>query len=329
MLPRISVVVCTYNRADLLAGVLQTLCEQTIDGSEYEIIVVDNNSSDDTRFVVEEFCRRYRNIRYCFEPNQGLSHARNRGWREAHGEYVAYIDDDCKAPEEWLMVAREVIDQVSPGVFGGPYYPFYAIPKARWFKDSYGSHEEGNEARVLGQNRYLSGGNIFFRRTLLESLGGFDPRFGMSGQKIAHGEETALQRLVRTVMPDQPIYYDPRLYVYHLVPARKMSIGYIVRRCFASGRDAWWVFRVGTTPREREGHLLGQIALVFLKSSLALLLIVLDFSFGMFFRDRSRYPYLQNYLYEHTFRYVGRLGGYSGQLRHILHGPKPRIEARK
>ncbi len=79
----ISVVVCTFNRANMLATILQSLCEQSIETSEYEVVVVDNNSTDDTREVVDEFHRCFSNIRYCSESKQGLSHARNRGWREA------------------------------------------------------------------------------------------------------------------------------------------------------------------------------------------------------------------------------------------------------
>jgi len=76
---KLSVVVCTYNRAQLLTEALDSVCNQTLDKSRYEIIVVDNNSADGTRELVGEFCRRFSNVRYCFEPQQGLSYARNRG----------------------------------------------------------------------------------------------------------------------------------------------------------------------------------------------------------------------------------------------------------
>lgn len=154
----ISVILCTYNRADLLATALQTLCEQSLDKREYEVIVVDNNSADETRQVAEAFCRDYANVRYVFETRQGLSHARNRGWREARGEYVAYTDDDCKLPSQWLAVAKQVIEEISPGVLGGPYFAFYNTPKPRWFKDSYGSRDLGDQARALTTSEFLVGG---------------------------------------------------------------------------------------------------------------------------------------------------------------------------
>ena len=114
----ISVVICTYNRAELLANSLQTLCEQTINKSDYEVLVVDNNSQDSTPNLTESFCRYYPNIRYFLETRQGLSHARNRGWQEAKGLYVAYIDDDCKVPEQWLTIAMKIIDRIAPTAFG-------------------------------------------------------------------------------------------------------------------------------------------------------------------------------------------------------------------
>ena len=98
--PIISVIICTYNRAELLSTALQTLCEQTTNKSRYEIIVVDNHSQDNTHAVFEDVRHRYPNLRYCMEKRQCLSHARNRGWRESQGIYVAYIDDECKVPDQ-------------------------------------------------------------------------------------------------------------------------------------------------------------------------------------------------------------------------------------
>ena len=123
----ITVIICTYNRCDLLKSVMETLIDQKLPPDYYELIIVDNNSNDSTKEFVQKFTvqnSKY-NIRYILEPNQGLSHARNRGWKEAKGEYVAYTDDDCKIPPEWLTVAKNTIEKYSPDVFGGPYFAFY------------------------------------------------------------------------------------------------------------------------------------------------------------------------------------------------------------
>ena len=303
----ISAVVCTFNRSDLLANLLEGLCRQAVEKSEYEIIVVDNKSRDNTRHVVRGFCKDYPNVRYCFEAQQGLSHARNRGWREARGEYVAYIDDDCKAPEQWLAVARAVILEKSPGVLGGPYYAFYNSPKPAWWRDRYQSREHVEKARALRENEYLSGGNIFFRREILEALGGFDTHLGMSGGSLAYGEETALLRCVRNRMPDELIYYDPALFVYHLVPARKMSLLWTARQRFADGRYSYLVFR-----NEDTGSDVGHRRL--LKQAVkTLLVLVSDLGRGLFYRDRCNYPYFENFLFEELGYHFRRLGGLYGQ----------------
>jgi len=226
--PIISVIICTYNRAEFVGTALKSLCEQTAEKTQYEVIVVDNNSEDNTRVITQEFCRRYPNIRYCLEKRQGLSHARNRGWQESQGKYVAYIDDECKVPAQWLEVALQIIKEFSPAVFGGPYYGYHNSPKPRWWKDSYGAFEPSKTAGVLTQGEYLRGGNFFIHRTLLETIGGFDSRYGMAGQKIAYGEETELQRRIRAMRPDELIYYDPKLYVWHLVRPEKMVLRWIL-----------------------------------------------------------------------------------------------------
>lgn len=301
--PRISVVVCTYNRADLLVDVLRNLCEQTLDTSRYEVIVVDNNSVDNTRSATGEFCCRYPNVFYFPENRQGLSHARNRGWREARGEYVAYIDDDCRVPEQWLSVANDIIERVSPAVFGGPFYPFFNTPKPPWYKDFYGSHEPFKEARILNEKECVNifGGNMFFCSTLLEKLDGFDTGLGMSGKKIAYGEETALLKHIFITMPNQLFYYDPALYVYHLVQAKKMTMLRIGRERFVRSRYTFRLFNNDAYPAVTRIHLLKQTVKIFIA-------FFLDITRGIFKRDRLQYPYIQNYLYEHTFQHLRRLG---------------------
>ena len=98
---KISVVIATRNRADYLRKALESLAHQTLDPIDYEIIVVDNGSQDETRRVVEKYDTSA-TLRYIFEPIIGLSRARNAGWKNAQGEIIALIDDDAIANAEWL-----------------------------------------------------------------------------------------------------------------------------------------------------------------------------------------------------------------------------------
>ena len=304
----ISVVICTYNRADLLAEALQSLCEQTLDSSEYEVIVVDNNSTDNTRTATESFADAYQNVSYCFEPQPGNSIARNHGWQKAKGVYVAFIDDDCKVPPQWLAVAKEIINQVSPSVFGGPYFAFYNSPKAKWFKDSYGSYELNHKEGVLDKPEYLAAGNLFMRSEVLEKSGGFNPQFGLVGNKRGYGEETALLRHIEQTMPEEMFYYDPKLLLYHLVRPEKMTMWWNIGALFTKGRDGYRMLE-GDNPTR-----IGWLSLLFglLKATLILLLTV---PYGLLFRNRSQYPYFQNYLYEYALHPFFRFGWLYEQYR--------------
>jgi glycosyltransferase involved in cell wall biosynthesis len=306
----VSVVICTFNRAEVLRGALQTLSEQTINKSDYEVLVVDNNSQDSTPDLAGTFCRNHPNIRYLSETRQGLSHARNRGWQEAKGLYVAYVDDDCKMPSEWLKIAMKIIDRIGPAVFGGPAYAFYNSPKPYWWKDSYGTYEQSPGPRPLRPLEYLQGNNIFFRRKILESMNGFDPGLGMSEKNLGYHEETELQRRIRKTMSHELIYYDPKLYVFHLVRPEQMTSRWILNSAFAYGCYSYRVFQDNNSKIPQ----LAKLKLL-IKACATLLFFFADILVGLLRYDRKRYPFLQNYIYEHTAKYVGVLGEIYGAYR--------------
>ena len=104
--PVVSVVLCTYNRSHLLTPALDALLRQGPDTPPYEVIVVDNNSADATRQVVEPFIASGI-VRYAFEPSQGLSHARNHGLSIARADLIAFTDDDVRVTSTWI---RSIVD---------------------------------------------------------------------------------------------------------------------------------------------------------------------------------------------------------------------------
>jgi glycosyltransferase involved in cell wall biosynthesis len=146
--PIVSVIVCTYNRAGLLTKCLNNLVAQTLDPALFEIIVVNNNSIDDTPQAADAFNSKFRNFRCVFEKNQGLSYARNRGIDEAHGEYLVYLDDDALAPPEYLSNLVNVIKTHRPDFVGGPVYPYYISEKPAWFRDIYETRKQIGRAHV-------------------------------------------------------------------------------------------------------------------------------------------------------------------------------------
>lgn len=292
-----------------MASALQSVCEQTIDPSRYEVIVVDNNSTDRTKQHVADVCQRYPHVRYCFEPKQGLSHGRNAGFHAARGKYVAYIDDDCTVRVEWLSTAQGIIEQVAPGLFGGPYRPFYNSPKPQWYRDSYGAHDGGSVARMLGEGEYLSGTNFFIRRALLEQLRGFSPDVGMAGEQLGYGEEIVIQRRARRAWPGEVIYYHPGLEVFHLVRKEKMTLLWSAKQMFVLGRD--WQRVLYDTGYERTHVLLSII-----RACRALFCLAKGLVWGIAARDRSQYPFVAGYLYEVVFVQLRTMGAVYEQLTH-------------
>jgi glycosyltransferase involved in cell wall biosynthesis len=233
----ISVVVTTYNRADLLEGCLGSLVNQTLDTNRYEVIVVDNNSTDNTEQVVESF-RDAGNVTYCNESQQGMNHARNLGLLRARGEYVAYIDDDARAALDWLEVACRAFAAIKPipDCLGGPIFPFYTSPKPEWFKDEYEIRRDWDAPRYLDSGNSFSGSNMVWRKELLVSIGGFDPDFGVVGSTLRLGGETIVFDKAWSVKQDLQLYYTPKLVVHHCVPRHKMTVSYRLKRKFAEGQ---------------------------------------------------------------------------------------------
>lgn len=306
-----SVCLYTHNRARLLAQALDSVCLQTLPTDEFEIIVVDNGSTDNTRQVVEDFASRFTHLSYFHEEQLGSARARNRGWQEASGDVIGFIDDDGRAPPEWLGVAARVVQRHSPDLFGGPIFPFYEATKPEWFHDAYGSLSPGGVSRFLTSlDEFLYGSNLFVRRSLLQAVGGFDESLGMKGQKIGYGEETVLIRKMRQLFPEARIYYETDLINYHLVRQEKMFFSWQIRRRFAEGRDGYHIFGE-ESPHLTWRHGFGLLGMPGV--------IAFEATLGVLFRNRRVFPFAQNYYYERVFQRIATFGRLYERLRCTLH----------
>lgn len=242
---KISVVVCTYNREKLLSYCLQSLVGQVLDRDQYEIIVVNNNSTDGTQKLSEKFAEQYSNIRVLTELHQGLSHSRNRGWQEAQGEYVAYIDDDARAEFDWCERVLQAFKNVSPTpvAVGGQIRPWYEAKPPAWFSDEFEVRTWGDEACFLvppNAKFGFSGSNMAFPRKVLERYGGFSPQFGMVGGALRMGEDTELFCRIHEQEPF--FWYDPAIRVAHWVPVRNMKVSWRFCRSFKCGESQAYMF---------------------------------------------------------------------------------------
>ena len=300
----LSIVICTYNRADLAANCLASVRQAMAGRGDVDVIVVDNNSSDQTKEVIQAAIGDQAQARYVFEPAQGLSHARNRGAAEAAGDYVGYIDDECIVDKAWLDAALHVIGTHRPALFGGPYGAWYRGEKPAWYKDHYASTDRHvREARALHPNEFVSGGNLFVERKWIDALGGFDPDYGMTGTKVNYGEETDFQIRLRAHDPNALIYFDPRVFLRHLVRPEKLDLSHIARLKFAAGRTSSQIFSPGTEfAVRRRGVACARCAGL-------LGLIVFSLLSGWFCRNRDNYPYFKSFFFEVIGTQITRLGG--------------------
>lgn len=294
----LSIIVCTYNRAYMLKSLLDDLARQDAGWTHAELVVVDNNSRDDTAAVVAQAKRELDvPVRYVFEGRQGLSHARNAGWKAAEGRYAAFLDDDCRLPEGWLRTALRIVSEIEPDLAGGPYRAAFTQPPPDWFKAEYGSHEPDQSRGPLEPQHYLSGGNLIVARKLLQERGGFDTELGMAGSRISYGEEIEILRSVRR-RDASIIHYEPELWVWHLVRPEKFKWSWQIRQRWADGRA--WVALTGD-----EQSTIGTFDLVV---ELARWAIRSALTVGATFtRDRQQYPFVRQYIYEDVLDRVRRL----------------------
>lgn len=239
----ISIVIATYNRSAELARTLGTLTRQTLRRERWECIVVDNNSKDDTHNAVARFVTEnpLLNIRYCFEPQQGLSAARNTGILAARGEVIAFVDDDELLNDRFAEAYEELFasdEQLQAA--GGRVIPFYPEGRPRWMS-SYTEQaianptDWGAHVRDFPRGRIPAGGNMAFRSELFARYGLFETSLGRKGDSLTGGEENEL--FERLAARGIRFRYTPHAVIEHVIPPRKLTADYFRRLSFNIGRS--------------------------------------------------------------------------------------------
>jgi len=231
-----TVILCTYNRCQSLAKALESVAASRFpEPAEWEVLVVDNNSSDRTRQVVEEFCRRYPGrFRYLFEPRQGKSHALNSGIREARQEVLAFLDDDVEVDPDWLCNLTAALTHNEWAGAGGRILPEAGFVPPQWM-DTKGRYalaplaifDLGPNASELREAPF--GTNMAFRREMFLKHGGFRTDLGpQPGSEIRNEDAEFGYRLLER---GERFWYEPSAVVYHSVPANRVQKDYFL---------AWW-----------------------------------------------------------------------------------------
>ncbi|HLJ58182.1 MAG TPA: glycosyltransferase [bacterium] len=235
-----SIVVATYNRADQITATLNSLLRQNT-RCDFEVVVVDNNSSDSTAAMVRSLDR----VRYVFEGQQGPSYARNTGIAHSSGEVIAFVDDDAIAAPDWLEELHRVYEQFSDAwCVGGKIVldlpdklPRWFDPSIRYLTGYLGELDLGEGVIRLPHHGELYGSNFSIARSAIDRAGAFLPRLG-------RGEDTEI--CWRIQRAGGGVFYTGRAVVTHHVPSSRLKRRFFRRRAYWHGRT---VFLIGVRRR--------------------------------------------------------------------------------
>ena len=239
--PSISVVICTLDRPDYLRKALAGLARQTLEARRYEVLVIDNGPDRETASTVAEFAASPAPPHYVPEPMRGLSHARNRGWHEARGQFVAYLDDDAIPDPRWLEQAQAVLDEADEtlGMLGGQVLPIWESERPAWLSDNLLGYltmvDLGPGRKQVEDLAGIVGANMIMPRRLLAQVGGFSPRLGRKGRSLLSNEEVFLKR--QLAQGGCRAIYVADVRVEHHVPSDRLSRRWFLRRLYWQGRS--------------------------------------------------------------------------------------------
>jgi len=236
--PAVSVVICTYNRDKFIGEALNCLAKQTLPAEQFEVIVVDNKSTDNTAAITKKFIAEHPelNMRYVAEPNKGLSFARNRGIEEAKAAIITYIDDDAEVIPGFLqsIVNFMQADKTVAGI-GGKVIPKYSEseePKwmSRYLDGMVGRIDYGDATKRFGSNmKYPGGCNMTYTREILQKAGGFN-------NKLTFRADDKYIFFQVTKYTDN-IYYLPEAALYHNIDKERLTFANFKKLFLKSGNE--------------------------------------------------------------------------------------------
>lgn len=248
--PLIAGIICTHNREKYLAGAIDSLLQQDLDKNNYEVIVVDNASTDSTA----EICQKYSshpNFKYVYESTLGLSVARNAGAKSTTATILAYLDDDAEASTQWLRVLTEAYQNNSQlAIAGGKVelkLPGNYENLPNWISEglsgALGFYNLGNEIIYITEPGLTPRGlNYSIKKDFLEDIGGFDANFGRVGTRLISNEELVMTELA--LEKGRQVAYIPEAEVLHNVQPERLKRDWFLRR-------SWWQ---GVSEYQREAQ---------------------------------------------------------------------------
>jgi glycosyltransferase involved in cell wall biosynthesis len=238
----ITVVICSYNRADYIIEALESLYQQTLDRQLFEVIVVDNNSIDNTEELVENYIHSHPGYHcvYLTESNQGASFARNTGAAFAKAPLLCFMDDDAVAEKEYLeQIVKFFESHPDAGGLGGRIIPRYIPAEPNWMShfvsSLVGNFHYSDTPREFAPGKYPLESNMIVRKSDFDAIRGFNTELpGVKGTLRIGGEGKDF--FLRLQALGRKIYYDPSIIVHHVVEVKKLTPHYMYRVASGIGR---------------------------------------------------------------------------------------------
>ncbi len=237
----LTVIICTYNREKYIRNLLESIVANTLSKSNYEILLVDNNCTDNTKGVCQEFAEAHPDVvfRYVKEEEQGLSAAKNRGIREAKGDILVFVDDDALVDDHYLSDFAECF-KLHPRVMaaGGPIEPLYETSEPSWMT-SYTKAllcawmNYGDAQRHYPSGRFPGGGNAAFRSEVFQKVGLFNTELGRKGGSLTASEEKDIFDKMHAL--GMEVLYLPGPVLHHIIPQAKLEKDYFERVTYQIG----------------------------------------------------------------------------------------------
>lgn len=237
----LSFIICTYNREKYIYECLSRLAKNT-EQEGWEIILVNNNSTDNTAVECARFEKDFPKVNYHYfvETQQGLSFARNRGIAEAKGEWLVFLDDDAMMMTDYIANLKQHLEQhPEAGAFGGAIEPFFEGETPKWLNPwamgFVSAIDLGDEVKLFPKKAYPIGANMGIKRSTIDAIGVFNTALGRSGNNLMGGEEKDIFNRVRQV--NIPIYYFPGIKVQHCIPPKRTTKTFIADLGYGVGKS--------------------------------------------------------------------------------------------
>lgn len=240
---RFSVVICTYNREKYIAASLQAVCRQTFANDTFELLMVDNNSPDNTRTVFESVAAEYPQVqmKYILETEQGISYARNRGIKESRGEFIVFVDDDETIDTFYLEKLDEYLTAYPDAELAATaVLPVYETQQPKWMSHFTkrlitGYYYKGNKVKVVGSGDYPGTGHAVIKKELFERYGYFNTELGRKAKSLLGAEDKDM--FLRLIENNIKCYYFPDIPIYHHIPEEKLTDDFFKRLTYAIGKS--------------------------------------------------------------------------------------------